>query len=96
MKRASNDGASASSSRASPRARTSARCPRCTPRPGHPRQQLRGTGGFLEQRGAPKLVGRTDAAEDADVARRLWDVSEDLTGVRFPLGAATAAERVSG
>ena len=50
-----------------------------------------GPGGFMEQRGAPKLVGRTDAAKDAEVARRLWDVSEELTGVRFPLGMAVAA-----
>ena len=50
-----------------------------------------GPGGFMEQRGAPKLVGRSDAAQDAAVARRLWDASEALTGVRFPLGAAAAA-----
>jgi NAD(P)-dependent dehydrogenase (short-subunit alcohol dehydrogenase family) len=42
---------------------------------------------FMEQRGAPKLVGRSSAAQDVGVARRLWDVSEELTGVRFPLGA---------
>jgi hypothetical protein len=36
-------------------------------------------------------VGRTDAAKDTDVARRLWDVSEELTGTRFPLSAAAAA-----
>ena len=42
----------------------------------------------MEMRGAPKLVGRSAAAKDAEVARRLWDVSEELTGVRFPLGAA--------
>ena len=35
--------------------------------------------------------GAQRAAEDADVARRLWDVSEELTGVRFPLGAKAAA-----
>jgi NAD(P)-dependent dehydrogenase (short-subunit alcohol dehydrogenase family) len=56
-----------------------------------PGDSFAGPGGFMEQRGAPKLVGRTDAAKDADVARRLWDVSEALTGVRFPLRAATAA-----
>jgi NAD(P)-dependent dehydrogenase (short-subunit alcohol dehydrogenase family) len=50
-----------------------------------------GPGGFMEQRGAPELVGRTDAAKDADVARRLWEVSEELTGVRFPLGVGAAA-----
>jgi NAD(P)-dependent dehydrogenase (short-subunit alcohol dehydrogenase family) len=50
-----------------------------------PGNSFAGPGGFMEQRGAPKLVGRTAAAKDADVARRLWDVSEELTGVRFPL-----------
>jgi NAD(P)-dependent dehydrogenase (short-subunit alcohol dehydrogenase family) len=56
-----------------------------------PGNSFAGPGGFMEQRGAPKLVGRTGAAKDARVARRLWEVSEDLTGVRFPLGAQTAA-----
>jgi NAD(P)-dependent dehydrogenase (short-subunit alcohol dehydrogenase family) len=56
-----------------------------------PGDSFAGPGGFMEQRGAPKLVGRSDAAKDSDVARRLWDVSEQLTGVRFPLGAAAAA-----
>jgi NAD(P)-dependent dehydrogenase (short-subunit alcohol dehydrogenase family) len=56
-----------------------------------PGNSFAGPGGFMEQRGAPKLVGRTDAAKDAGVARRLWDVSEELTGVRFPLGAPAAA-----
>jgi NAD(P)-dependent dehydrogenase (short-subunit alcohol dehydrogenase family) len=56
-----------------------------------PGNSFAGPGGFMEQRGAPKLVGRSDAAKDTDVARRLWDVSEELTGVRFPLGAAAAA-----
>ena len=50
-----------------------------------------GPGGIMEQRGAPKLVDRTDASKDAAVARRLWEMSEQLTGVRFPLGAAAAA-----
>lgn len=50
-----------------------------------------GPGGFMEQRGAPKLVGRTSAAQDMDVARRLWEVSEELTGVRFPLAPAAAS-----
>jgi hypothetical protein len=45
----------------------------------------------MEQRGAPKLVERSSAAKNPDVARRLWDVSEQLTGVRFPLVATTAA-----
>jgi hypothetical protein len=41
---------------------------------------------ILGQWGAPVLAGRSSAAKDADAARRLWDVSEDLTGVTFPLG----------
>jgi len=52
-----------------------------------PGNSFAGPGGFMEQRGAPKLVGRSNAAQDTAVARRLWDVSEELTGVRFPLGA---------
>jgi NAD(P)-dependent dehydrogenase (short-subunit alcohol dehydrogenase family) len=56
-----------------------------------PGDSFAGPGGFMEQRGAPKLVGRSDAAKDSNVARRLWDVSEELTGVRFPLSAAAVA-----
>jgi len=43
-----------------------------------------GPGGRLELRGAPVLVDRSAAASDAEVARRLWDVSQELTGVGFP------------
>jgi NAD(P)-dependent dehydrogenase (short-subunit alcohol dehydrogenase family) len=49
-----------------------------------------GPDGLREQRGHPKLVGRSAAAADADMARGLWELSERLTGVSFPL-AATAA-----
>jgi NAD(P)-dependent dehydrogenase (short-subunit alcohol dehydrogenase family) len=56
-----------------------------------PGNSFAGPGGFMEQRGAPKLVGRTNAARDPNVARRLWDVSEELTSVSFPLGATAAA-----
>ena len=49
-----------------------------------PGNSFAGPGGFMEQRGPAKLVGRSKAARDSDVARRLWDVSEELTGVRFP------------
>ena len=38
----------------------------------------------LGLRGAPTLVGRSAAASDEAVARRLWTVSETLTGVSFP------------
>jgi NAD(P)-dependent dehydrogenase (short-subunit alcohol dehydrogenase family) len=36
-------------------------------------------------RGYPALVGRTAAASDVEMAKRLWMVSEDLTGTKFPL-----------
>ena len=49
-----------------------------------------GPGGLLQGRGAPKLVGRSKAARDAATARRLWLISEDLTGARFPLPATPA------
>lgn len=50
-----------------------------------------GPDGFLEQRGYPKEVKASSQAYDAEVARRLWAVSEELTGVMFGvLGAADA------
>jgi NAD(P)-dependent dehydrogenase (short-subunit alcohol dehydrogenase family) len=56
-----------------------------------PGDSYAGPGRFMEQRGPAKLVGRSGAAKNGEVARRLWDVSEELTGVRFPLGAVAAA-----
>ena len=44
-----------------------------------------GPDGFAEQRGHPKLVQSSAQSHDADLQRRLWDVSEQLTGVRFPV-----------
>jgi NAD(P)-dependent dehydrogenase (short-subunit alcohol dehydrogenase family) len=49
-----------------------------------------GPDGFLEQRGHPKPVGTNRAARDEQVARRLWEVSEEMTGVRFELSGAAA------
>src|SRR3982075_2372666 len=49
-----------------------------------------GPDGFMEQRGPAKLVGRSAAAKDADVARRIWEASEELTGTRLPLQAKMA------
>jgi NAD(P)-dependent dehydrogenase (short-subunit alcohol dehydrogenase family) len=45
-----------------------------------------GPDGLGEQRGHPKPVSPSRAARDEDVARRLWDVSEELTGVTFRPG----------
>jgi hypothetical protein len=43
-----------------------------------------GPDGMFETRGAPSLAGRSAAASDPATARRLWTVSEELTGVTFP------------
>jgi NAD(P)-dependent dehydrogenase (short-subunit alcohol dehydrogenase family) len=50
-----------------------------------------GPDGFMENRGHPKPVGSTAAARDESVAARLWQVSEDLTGVSFSFPAPTPA-----
>jgi len=44
-----------------------------------------GPDGFQEMRGRPTLVGRSGAASDGATARGLWELSERLTGVVFPL-----------
>ncbi|WP_328868936.1 oxidoreductase [Streptomyces sp. NBC_00287] len=49
-----------------------------------------GPDGMFEMRGAPTLVSRSAAASDPATARRLWTVSEELTGVTFPEPAAVA------
>ena len=49
-----------------------------------------GPDGFQEQRGHPTLVGCTEAARDEETARKLWDLSEELTGTTFPLAPQTA------
>jgi NAD(P)-dependent dehydrogenase (short-subunit alcohol dehydrogenase family) len=41
-----------------------------------------GPDGIGEQRGYPKIVEPNRAARDEQTARRLWEVSADLTGVR--------------
>ncbi len=45
---------------------------------------------FKEQRGHPAPAKRAAAAQDAETARRLWELSEQLTGVAFPLAPAPA------
>ncbi|VBA46375.1 Fatty acyl-CoA reductase [Mycobacterium attenuatum] len=47
--------------------------------------QYYGPDGFLEQRGHPKLVQSSLASHDEELQRRLWAVSEELTGVHFPV-----------
>lgn len=48
--------------------------------------QYFGPDGFGEQRGYPKIVGSTAASHDTAAQRRLWAVSEELTGVVYPVG----------
>ena len=43
---------------------------------------------LAHMRGAPQLIARSAAAQDPDLARRLWTVSEQLTGVRSALAPA--------
>jgi NAD(P)-dependent dehydrogenase (short-subunit alcohol dehydrogenase family) len=47
-----------------------------------------GPDGRRGARGYPTLVGRASAASDLETARRLWALSEELTGVTFPLAPA--------
>ena len=42
-----------------------------------------GPDGMFERRGHPKLVSASKAAHDEAAARRLWEVSEQLTGVSY-------------
>jgi NAD(P)-dependent dehydrogenase (short-subunit alcohol dehydrogenase family) len=50
-----------------------------------PGDSFAGPSHLAHMRGAPELIGRSAAAQDPDLARRLWDVSEQLTGVRSAL-----------
>jgi NAD(P)-dependent dehydrogenase (short-subunit alcohol dehydrogenase family) len=43
-----------------------------------------GPSGFAGLRGAPAPCARSKEASDPAAARRLWDISETLTGVSFP------------
>lgn len=45
-----------------------------------------GPGGLLELRGYPKLTSSNKKSNNVDDARRLWELSEKLTGVTYPFG----------
>ena len=55
--------------------------------PGVESGEFYGPDGFNQLRGKPTLVQPVDRARDAELGRRLWEVSEQLTGVTFPLAA---------
>lgn len=50
-----------------------------------------GPDGRGELRGYPTVVGRSKYAADAEMAKRLWVQSEQLTGTRFPLDQSAVA-----
>jgi NAD(P)-dependent dehydrogenase (short-subunit alcohol dehydrogenase family) len=49
-----------------------------------------GPDGFMEMRGHPQVVTAAGRAYDEDVWRRLWEVSEELTGVQYDFRASSA------
>ena len=44
-----------------------------------------GPSGFMEMNGPPKRVKSNRRSHDKNIAERLWNVSEDLTGVHFQI-----------
>ncbi len=50
-----------------------------------------GPDGPMEIWGFPRLVGTSARARDRETARRLWEVSEELTGVHYDFAALAAA-----
>jgi NAD(P)-dependent dehydrogenase (short-subunit alcohol dehydrogenase family) len=58
-----------------------------------PGNSFAGPSHFAHMRGAPELIGRSPAAKDAQLASRLWDVSEQLTGVAWPLESRQSSPR---
>jgi NAD(P)-dependent dehydrogenase (short-subunit alcohol dehydrogenase family) len=53
--------------------------------PGVESGEFYGPDGFNQLRGKPTLVRPVDRASDPELGRRLWQVSEELTGVTYPL-----------
>lgn len=47
--------------------------------------QYYGPDGLGEQRGHPKLVSSSAQSHDEELQQRLWSVSEELTGVHYPV-----------
>jgi NAD(P)-dependent dehydrogenase (short-subunit alcohol dehydrogenase family) len=47
--------------------------------------QYYGPDGFAQTRGYPKIVASSRKSHDIDLQRRLWAVSEELTGVVYPV-----------
>ncbi|WP_063726570.1 oxidoreductase [Streptomyces sp. RTd22] len=56
--------------------------------PGVEGGQFIGPDGMAELRGAPKRVALAERASDAETCHRLWELSEELSDVRFAFSAA--------
>jgi hypothetical protein len=65
-------------------------CRRSTPRwrPACAAASTTGPDGIGELWGHPRKVTSNASSQDVDAARRLWTLSEQLTGVTYPLGTA--------
>ncbi|MBZ6495220.1 oxidoreductase [Natrinema longum] len=48
-----------------------------------------GPGGFMNMRGTPERQASSDRSDDEETARKLWDVSRELTGVTYDLPEPT-------
>ncbi len=53
--------------------------------PGVQGGQYYGPDGFAQTRGYPKVVGSSAQSHDLELQRRLWAVSEELTGITYPV-----------
>jgi NAD(P)-dependent dehydrogenase (short-subunit alcohol dehydrogenase family) len=49
---------------------------------------------FMHMRGAPELIKSSKTAQNKELARRLWTVSEELTGIPFSLEVDRTSERL--
>jgi NAD(P)-dependent dehydrogenase (short-subunit alcohol dehydrogenase family) len=61
-------------------------------KPGLPGGSFVGPDGFLEQRGHPHVVTAAGKAYDEQAWLRLWEASEELTGVHYEFTGAPAAK----
>ncbi len=59
--------------------------------PDVPEGSFIGPDGWMEQRGYPKVVTAAGKAYDQQAGRRLWEVSEQLTGVHYDFAGHAAA-----
>ncbi len=71
----------------SPSLPTWARCRRCArpPTPAHRAASTTGPTASAKCKGHPKVVESSKQSHNEDLQRRLWTVSEELTGVTYPV-----------